>query len=77
MVATSRKIKTIPPSVVKKDKQSKHSGSVAAIQTKTDRSIVSPSIGSPYEHTAKSLVQNISKKHSVVSAFDSNYDTYE
>ena len=47
------------------------------MQTKTDRSIVSPSIGSPYEHTAKSLVQNISKKQSVVSAFDSNYDDHD
>ena len=75
-VTSSRKIKTIPPSIVKKDKQ-KHSGSVAMIFVKTDRSIVSPTDGSHLElQTAKSQINN-ENKQSVVSAFESNNDTTE
>ena len=75
-VTSSRKVKTVPPSIVKKDKQ-KHSGSVAMIFVKTDRSIVSPTDGSHLElQTAKSQINN-ENKQSVVSAFESNNDTTE
>ena len=47
------------------------------IFVKTDRSVVSPTDGSHHElHTAKSQINN-ENKASMVSAFESNNDTYE
>ena len=61
--------------MVKKDRQSRHTGSVATSVLKTDRSVVSYQEASATEHPAKPLIKNNTSKESEISALDPNDDT--